>query len=79
MHATEARARTGGEVGLRSFIFQEVAAIAGVLGNVDCLPGRQVPRGLLRYLVEFELNYSPTLESEKDAKIANWKACQLVH
>jgi hypothetical protein len=47
------------------------------LGNVDCLPGRQVPRGF--YLVEFKLNYSLTLESEKDAKIANWKACQLAH
>jgi hypothetical protein len=47
------------------------------LGNVDCLPGTQVPRGF--YLVEFKLNYSPTLESEKDAKIANWKACQLAH
>jgi hypothetical protein len=30
MHATEAGARTGSGVRLRSFIFQEVAAIAGV-------------------------------------------------
>jgi hypothetical protein len=30
-------------------------------------------------LVQLELNYSPTLESEKDAKITDWKACQLVH
>jgi hypothetical protein len=60
--------------------------IGNPLGNVDCLPGTQVPRGF--YLVEFKLNYSLTLESEKrredrqvrkDAKIANWKACQLAH
>jgi hypothetical protein len=46
-----------------------------VLGNVDCLPGTQVPRGF--YLVEFELNYSLTLESEKDTrsptgKLTSW-------
>jgi hypothetical protein len=29
--------------------------------------------------IEFGLNYSLTLESEKDAKITNWKAFQLVH
>jgi hypothetical protein len=51
--------------------------VGNPLGNVDCLPGTQVPRGF--YLVEFKLNYSPTLESEKDAKTANWKACQLAH
>jgi hypothetical protein len=44
------------------------------LGNVDCLPGTQVPRGF--YLIEFELNCSPTLGSEKIHKITNWKACQ---
>jgi hypothetical protein len=32
------------------------------LGNVDCIPGTQVPRGF--YLMGFKLNYSPTLESE---------------
>ena len=33
------------------------------LGNVDCIPaGTQAPRGF--YLIEFELSYSLTLESE---------------
>ena len=36
--------------------------VGNPLGNVDCLPGTQVPRGF--YLVEFKLNYSLTLESE---------------
>jgi hypothetical protein len=31
--------------------------VGNPLGNVDCLPGTQVPRGF--YLIEFELNYSP--------------------
>jgi hypothetical protein len=48
------------------------------LGNVDCLPGTQVPRGF--YLIELKLNYSLTLESEKDTrspatvKLASWFA-----
>jgi hypothetical protein len=36
--------------------------VGNPLGNVDCLPGTQVPRGF--YLIEFKLNCSPTLEGE---------------
>ena len=48
----------------------------GGLGNVDCIPGIQVPRGFC--LIELRLSYSLTLESEIGHKIANWQ-CQLVH
>ena len=44
------------------------SVVGNPLGNVDCIPGTQVPRGF--YLVEFKPNCSPILESEKDAKIA---------
>jgi hypothetical protein len=46
--------------------------VGNPLGNVDCIPGTQVPRGF--YLIEFKLNYSLTLESEVGHKIANWLA-----
>jgi hypothetical protein len=35
--------------------------VGNPLGNVNCLPGTQAPRGF--YLIEFKLNYSPALES----------------
>jgi hypothetical protein len=46
------------------------------LGNVDCIPGIQVPRGF--YLIGLKLSYSLTLESEIGHKISNWHS-QLVH
>jgi hypothetical protein len=46
--------------------------VGNPLGNADCLPGTQVPRGF--YLIEFKPNYSLTLESGDGHKIANWLA-----
>ena len=52
------------------------SVVGNPLGNVDCIPGIQVPRGFC--LIELRLSYSLTLESEIGHKIANWQ-CQLVH
>jgi hypothetical protein len=52
------------------------SVVGNPLGNVDCIPGIQVPRGF--YLIEFILSCGLTLESETGHKISNWHS-QLAH